>query len=53
MLTIIGQIYYEHLIGLYEKREIDIENIQEARERFLNSFSEVDKLRQIQLRKEQ
>jgi hypothetical protein len=24
---IMGQIYYEHLIGLYEKREIDIEDI--------------------------
>ena len=32
---ILGQCYYEILIGLYDKREIDLENIEEARERFV------------------
>ncbi len=35
MLCIMGQNFYELLIGLYEKREIELENIQEARERFV------------------
>ena len=30
-----GQNYYETLIGLYDKREIDLENIEEARTRFV------------------
>lgn len=33
--AIMGQSYYETLIGLYDKREIEIENIEEARTRFL------------------
>jgi len=28
MLAIMGQMFYEHLIGLSDKREIDLENIQ-------------------------
>ena len=28
---VMGHIYYEHLIGLYEKREIEVESIIEAR----------------------
>ena len=38
MLCIMGQMYYETLIGLHEKREIELENIQQARERFLNNM---------------
>lgn len=30
-----AQNYYEILLGLYEKRESDLEQIQEARERFV------------------
>lgn len=38
--AIMGQNYFEILIGLYDKREIDLENIEEARERFLEQFNE-------------
>lgn len=40
LLAIMGQIYYEILIGLHDKREIELENIQQARERFLNALSQ-------------
>lgn len=33
---IMGQSYYETLLGLYDKREIEIENIEEARARFVS-----------------
>ena len=33
---IMGHIYYEHLIGLYETREILVETIIEARQRFVS-----------------
>jgi hypothetical protein len=35
-----GNTYYEMMIGLYERREIEIEDISQARERFLNTFNE-------------
>ena len=36
LTCILGQSYYEILVGLYDKREIDLENIEEARERFVS-----------------
>jgi len=35
LAAIMAQNYYEILIGLYDKREPDLENIEEARERFV------------------
>jgi hypothetical protein len=35
LATIMGQTYYEIIIGLYDKREIEIENISQAKERFV------------------
>lgn len=39
LAAIMAQNYYEILIGLYDKREPDLENIEEARERFLQQFN--------------
>lgn len=36
LACVLGQNYYEILVGLYDKREIDLENIEEARERFVS-----------------
>jgi hypothetical protein len=35
VLAILGNQYYEHIIGLYDKRETDVETIHQARERFI------------------
>ena len=35
LAAVMAQNYYETIIGLYDKREIDLENIEEARERFV------------------
>lgn len=37
LAAIMGQCFYETLIGLHEKREVEIENIQQAKERFIRS----------------
>ena len=33
--SIMGHLYYEQLIGLYEKSELEVENIHQARDRFI------------------
>lgn len=36
LTCILGNSYYEILLGLYDRREIDLENIEEARARFVS-----------------
>jgi len=40
LICVLTQQFYEFLLGVHDKREIYIENISEARERFLGQFNE-------------
>ena len=40
LICVMTQQFYEFLLGVHDKREIYIENISEARERFLGQFNE-------------
>ena len=39
LICVMTQQFYEILLGVHQKREIYIENISEARERFLDQFN--------------
>ena len=40
LVAVWTQQFYEILLGVHENREIDLENISEARDRFLRQFNE-------------
>lgn len=40
LICVMTQQFYEILLGVHQKREIFIENISEARERFLDQFNQ-------------